>query len=202
MQNLIFLGDSITQALGTPENARWTAVVGRRLEAVAPERYEVWNRGIGGDTTALVLDRLARDVLPLLPATVVIELGINDAYVFPWRRTSRVSLAEFTHNYGELVSLITDAGGKIILIVNHEITEPSHEQGNQRPTRDNLAPYQEAIRALGGEHRFPLIDLPQMQAAQGIPAEALLSEDGIHLTAAGNRRYGELVADALIPFLA
>jgi len=202
MQNLIFLGDSITQALGTPENARWTAVVGRRLEAVAPERYEVWNRGIGGDTTALVLDRLARDVLPLLPATVVIELGINDAYVFPWRRTSRVSLAEFTHNYGELVSLITEPGGRVILIVNHEITEPSHEQGNQRPIRDNLAPYQEVIRALGRQHGFPLIDLPQIQAAQGIPAEALLSEDGIHLTSAGNRRYGELVADALIPLLA
>lgn len=202
MQNLIFLGDSITQALGTPENSRWTAVFARRLELVAPSRYEVWNRGVGGDTTTMVLDRLARDVLPLLPATVVIELGINDAYVFPWRRTSRVSLAEFTHNYGELVTLITEAGGRVILIVNHEITEPSHEQGNQHSISDNLAPYQEAIRALGRQHAFPLIDLPQIQAAQGIPAKAWLSEDGIHLTPAGNRRYGELVADVLIPLLA
>jgi len=137
----------------------------------------------------------------LLPATVVIELGINDAYVYPWRRTARVSVAEFIHNLDELVSLISDGGGRVILIVNHLVTEKAHEQGNQQPLRDNLAPYQDAIRSLGRQQGFPLIDLPHIQAAQGIPAEALLSEDCIHLTPGGNRRYGELVADALIPLL-
>jgi len=40
--------------------------------------HEIFNRGIGGDTTAQALLRLDRDVIAISPDLVVIQLGIND----------------------------------------------------------------------------------------------------------------------------
>lgn len=41
-------------------------------------RYEIINRGVGGDTTAQAMLRLEQDVIALAPDVVVIQIGIND----------------------------------------------------------------------------------------------------------------------------
>ena len=61
---VIFLGDSITE--------RWT-----NLAAAFPE-WTVANRGLDGDRTSEILDRLGPDVLALRPAAVVLLIGTND----------------------------------------------------------------------------------------------------------------------------
>lgn len=51
--------------------------------------FQIVNRGVGGETTAQILNRLDRDVIALKPDVVVIEMGINDLKtigVFPDRR--------------------------------------------------------------------------------------------------------------------
>ncbi len=50
---------------------------GPRLQAYLPG-LDVANRGIGGETTAGLLERLDRDVVSLRPQTVVIVIGGND----------------------------------------------------------------------------------------------------------------------------
>lgn len=39
---------------------------------------EIYGRGIGGDTTSLLLQRIEEDVMIIKPATVIIEIGGND----------------------------------------------------------------------------------------------------------------------------
>jgi lysophospholipase L1-like esterase len=51
--------------------------------------FQVINRGVGGETTEQILNRLDRDVIAIRPDVVVIEMGINDLKtigVFPDRR--------------------------------------------------------------------------------------------------------------------
>ena len=103
MKNIVCFGDSITQGQGLAENHRWTARLAFLLEERFPGRFDVFNKGVGGNTTALALDRIQTDVLPLLPAIVLIEFGINDAYVYPWCRTPRVGLKDFRANLEEII---------------------------------------------------------------------------------------------------
>jgi lysophospholipase L1-like esterase len=118
-QNLICFGDSITQGAGLAENHRWTARLAFLLEERFPERFDVFNRGVGGNTTAMALDRIQADVVPLLPAIVLIEFGINDAYVYPWCKTPRVGLKDFRRNLEEIIRQVLSSGGHPRLIINH-----------------------------------------------------------------------------------
>jgi len=76
---IICFGDSITHAQNYAEADRWTTHLAFHLEEAAPGAYEVFNRGIGGNTTSLALDRIQIDVIPLLPGSVLVEFGINGA---------------------------------------------------------------------------------------------------------------------------
>jgi len=63
---IVFFGDSRIE--------QWS-------ELPSPANADVANRGRGGDTSAQALLRLPRDVLPLKPDLVVMQIGINDLKV-------------------------------------------------------------------------------------------------------------------------
>lgn len=186
--NIICFGDSITQAGGFAEGDRWPTALQSRLGA-----HKVYNRGIGGHTTAQGLDRFEGDVLPLLPGLLLVEFGFNDSHVKPWTSLSRVSLGEFSRNLAEFGRPARARGGDVVYIVNHMFAGDW-----DTPTE---TPYSEAIRAVARELSAPTIDLPVLLRQRGVPASDFLSADGCHLTAQGNHIYAELVGDALLPIL-
>ena len=102
------------------EADRWTTQLAFQLEKASPDGFEVFNRGIGGNTTALALDRIQNDVIPLLPGLVLIEFGINDAYVFPWAKIPRVALSGYMENLAEILRQVRAAHGEAVLIINHQ----------------------------------------------------------------------------------
>ena len=75
--DLICLGDSLTFGLGVRRSRCWTALF------AAESGWNVWNRGISGDTTGGMLVRLHRDVLTALgedrsQCRVLVMGGTND----------------------------------------------------------------------------------------------------------------------------
>jgi GDSL-like Lipase/Acylhydrolase. len=60
---IIFLGDSITEGFPTDTLLK---------------EFSIVNKGISGDRTELVLERLNRDVIRLSPSAVFLLIGIND----------------------------------------------------------------------------------------------------------------------------
>ena len=154
MQSIVCFGDSITKGQGLPDAHRWTTRLAFLLEEKFPGIFEIHNRGVGGNTTALALDRIQSDVIPLLPAIVLLEFGINDAYVFPWSAKARVSLAEFRQ--------LTARSGRPFLIVNHPVTPRTdlHQQGNGKSIASNLRDYNAAIRSAAKTHRLGLLNFP------------------------------------------
>ena len=203
LKRIVCFGDSITQGTGMPDADRWPGRLAFLLEKKAgdPDRCEVYNRGVGGDTTALALDRIQRDVLPLLPATVLIEFGINDSYVYPGRRTSRVGVFDYEQNLKEIVRLVRDSAGVPVLIVNHPLTRRKdvHRQGNGLAIGKNLEPYNRIVRRVAKQTGTRSIDLPQDLKKRRIGVEASCSEDGVHLSPEGSRFYAEIVFEKLIP---
>lgn len=69
---IVVLGDSLAAGFGAEKSGGYIGVLQKRLH------IEIVNKGVSGDTTAMGLARLERDVLALDPALVIVELGGND----------------------------------------------------------------------------------------------------------------------------
>ena len=67
MLNIICFGDSITEGGDVDESKRWTSILQSLLNEEWPERYQVINKGIGGNTSAQGFDRFYDDDLPYMP---------------------------------------------------------------------------------------------------------------------------------------
>jgi len=184
MERIICFGDSITACSSLPDSHRWVSHLQAALDAAAPGHFQVFNRGVGGDTTYDGLKRFDSAVLPLLPGWVLIEFGFNDASVSPGRRSARVPLPAYREFLEDILRLVRKQGGRPILIGNHPIRKDRPTpQGNRRSYWRNGAPYRPVVHELAKKTRTPLIDLEA--ALSTVPLEELVTEDGLHLSASG-----------------
>jgi lysophospholipase L1-like esterase len=197
---LVCFGDSITRACDFPESDRWPLRLRDHLLSLGLP-VKVYNRGVGGHTSAQGVDRFGEDVLPLLPAWVLVQFGFNDCNVRDWALEPRVGLAEYQRNLRHIHRLVLRGEGRPVFIVNHEPWQVTGAQGNGLPYEQNHAPYAAALRALIQELGADVIDLPALTREAGLEAAALLGPDGLHLSALGNRHYADLVLAGLLPLL-
>jgi lysophospholipase L1-like esterase len=197
--SIVCFGDSITHCDGYAEADQWPVQLAFALEAWSPGAFAVFNRGIGGNTTALGLDRIQTDVIPHLPGLVLIEFGINDAYVNPWSSIPRTSLPGYRDNLMEIIGQIRHNDGKPVMIINHPVTTGMefHLQGNKLPVGVNLEPYNEAARECARKAGVSFIDLPALLSARQVPMDSLWGDDQLHLSPAGNRLYADLIFQSL-----
>lgn len=198
MLNIICFGDSITEGGDFDEPQRWTSLLQVRLDEDFPEGYRVINKGIGGNTSAQGFDRFCDDVLPHLPGLLLVEFGYNDANVKDWSIEPRVSLDEFIRNLREFHRIATAHNSRCVFILNHTIAEVDGKQGNGLTYNENLSAYDQAVITLADELNAELIDLPGMMAVKGVPLKEFLSDDNLHLSAAGNKHYAQMVFDVII----
>ncbi len=110
-KRLLFYGDSRAYAWPAPAGAA---------------RYEVINRGIGGQTTAQILARIDADVTQVQPDLVIIQAGINDLKtigLFPARRDEIVATCK--KNLAAMVQRTTAQGATVILTTVFPAAQPS-----------------------------------------------------------------------------
>lgn len=202
---ILCFGSSITQSNGVAEIHRWPTRVQCALQAHAPGRFELYNKGIGGNTTAQALDRIQTDIIPLLPAHVIIGFGANDASIPMHRLTSRVGLAEYESNTREIIRIVEAGNGTPILFNYHLPAIPKDEkgnvipnQGNGRPLAENMAPYHEAVKKIASERNLPLISIPDIMQKHNVRIEELVGPDHIHNTIAGNHFYATHITEFLL----
>lgn len=193
VEHIICFGDSITEA-GKASRDGWTILLQEKLNSSRKGNYVVHNAGVGGNTTALALDRFNTAVLPFLPATVLIEFGINDSFVNLHTKQNRVTISEFKRKLNEIIRLIHEAGGRCILLVNHILDDTrSYEQGNGKPLSVNMMPYSKFVRQLAKEDALGLIDIDAAMHNNNVDLGKFLQQDGVHLTPYGNRTYADIV---------
>ncbi len=187
---IVALGSSSTSGTGaTSAAATYPAQLAAILAAGRPAvSVHMVNSGIGGETVALNMARLHRDVLEHAPDLVIWQLATNDVF-------RKVPRDTYLDQARDGIRQIQAAGADVVLM------EPQYV-----PARAADAPYVEsvaAVRALGVEFSLPVItrfDFMKAWLDDGrFTVEDMLSTDGLHMTDASYRCLAEVVAGVIAP---
>ena len=197
-KRIVCIGDSLTLAIGSAELDKWPIRVALELEKENPECYALFIRAWNGATTFDVLQRMTAEAGYLMPATVLVTLGVNDAHVPSHRRSPQVGIVEYASNLREVARLVAEAGGHTIFVAEHVPSpSPSYIPGNGKTYAENYAPYRQALLDTAKELGAPAIDIPTIMADRGIETIDIVIDDGLHLSKDGNATYAELIFSQL-----
>jgi lysophospholipase L1-like esterase len=206
-QRIICLGDSLTEAIPDPVLDKWVTQLALHLEKKWPETYDVYNRGYNGATTHDLLNRVEGEMGYLLPAIVLLAIGVNDSLVRSFRQRPQVGVEDFKTNLGDIDQFVRAKGGKTVFVVEHVPDEDGRREGarsiagNGKLYRENYAPYCQAMTDAGKKLNVPVIDLPGQMKAKGISTADIAMDDGLHLTSAGQLILGQIIFEQLSKLL-
>lgn len=196
---IVFFGDSITEAGAQPGG--YVSLIADTLEVLYPDRdIDVIGAGISGHKVPDLQARLERDVLSRNPTQVVIYIGIND--VWHWFEFDPEGTEREAYEAGlrDLVAQIQEAGASVLLCTPSVIGEKP-DASNEAD--EMLEEYAQVSRDVAEETGAELCDLraafvDYLKANNAENAEeGILTTDGVHLNAAGNR----FVAEQILPKL-
>ncbi len=179
---VVALGDSLTADLQS-----WAEILGRAVALVAPgSPVRVVNGGVGGDTTADALRRLPA-LCDQRPSAVVTLIGTNDACRRGHGAMVAVSDAETERNLALIDRQVRRAGSAHVWVTPPPVLESRVAQ-HRFMSRWRVAYRDEDIAAKAALIRAAGVRVVDVHAglAAGPLAERLL-DDGVHLSAAGQR---------------
>lgn len=195
---IVFFGDSITDSGRKREDPLdlgdgFVRIAAGKLRPLYPEiKFEILNRGVGGDRTADLLARVEEDVVKEAPDVVVLEVGVNDV----WHRFTHgtiVTAEEFRANYSALVAKIKETGAKLILMQPYALP-----MGDKQRLRPQLKVFQGIIREIAEAEKVSLIPVDEIFAGVTQDIEpAKFALDGVHPTHRGCRYLADLVIKEL-----
>jgi lysophospholipase L1-like esterase len=194
---IVFLGDSITQAGAAPGG--YVTLVREALAAKKKSlEIEVIGAGISGNRVPDLERRLENDVLAKKPTLVVIYIGINDVWhTLKGRGTPK---DDFDAGLRRIVEKIQAAGARVVLCTPSVIGERNDGANSLDPM---LNEYSEISRKVARDTRSQLLDLRRQflaylkkNNAKNVEKD-LLTTDGVHLNAAGNRFVADRMLEAL-----
>lgn len=174
---IVFIGDSITDLYVLDEH-------------YADLPLAAYNRGIGGDMTQGVLDRLKVSVTDIAPAYVVLMIGTND---INWG----VDQETILDNYGKILDTIYAALPDVelycmsIIPQNMQLAEYSDVDVNA--TTQKILDINPRIRALAEGKGATYLDLFLRLADENNHLIRTYSDDGLHLNKAGLQVWTELL---------
>jgi lysophospholipase L1-like esterase len=185
---IVALGSSSTYGTGaTARDRSYPAQLAAVLRARFPgTKIEVVNAGIGGETVALNLARLDRDVLALQPDLVIWQVGTNDAL-------QKKSADEVRAGILQGIARVRATGAEIVLMDAQYFPE--------RPDTDALRNARRIVHEAAAVAKAAVLPRHALmrhwiESGDFTPA-TLLVADKIHMTDASYRCLAERVADLL-----
>lgn len=163
-KDIIFLGNSITAGVD------WTELL---------ERADVKNRGISGDITFGVLERLD-EVIEGKPAKVFILIGINDI-------SRNIPDSIILRNYRTMIARIKAGSPKTkiyfhtLMPVNNEFTQFKNHYNKD----EHILFVNEALRKMAAAEKITIVDLYPHFLNADKKMDKQYTVDGLHLNAAG-----------------
>ena len=173
---IVFLGDSIT------EGCRWSEVF---------RNPQIKNRGMSGDVTRGVLDRLD-EVVESKPAKIFLMIGINDLAA---GLTEKEVLANIKSIIREIrqKSPETELYLQSLLPVNPDFPIfPDHTDKARQIKNINTV-----LRRMANDYGAVFVDLYPLFTVEGDKLNPRYTNDGLHLTGAGYAVWKEAIASFL-----
>jgi acyl-CoA thioesterase-1 len=186
-KTVVFIGDSLTDGDGVPDDSNFVSLLDSRSE-----HLNAGNQGRSGwSTTAYLKEEHRDDVLQNIPAgadVLVIQLGANDLRV---HGHSEATIEQTVKNMEELINLFQQAvpGAEIVLMAPTGM-EPGRlsprmkEAGFGAQTNQYLGMLSRAYNDLAEKNHYSYLTL------SGVLDEGM-TLDGAHPTTAGHKKIAE-----------
>jgi lysophospholipase L1-like esterase len=198
-EKVAFLGDSITAAgWSNPTGYVRLVIAGLKANGIQAEAIPA---GISGHKSNQMLARLQKDVLDKKPQWMTLSCGVNDVWhgergvplddAQAGSRTYEAREGEpakgtYSKNIMAIIDRAQAAGVKPVILTATVIQEDLKSDPNTQ-----LAPYNDFLRKLAAERKLPIADLYALFAerltAENQPAQKVLTTDGVHMNAEGNK---------------
>ncbi|MCA3669592.1 MAG: SGNH/GDSL hydrolase family protein [Methylobacterium sp.] len=184
---IVALGSSSTE--GTPNLSKkdiYPAVLERVLAREVLNPVEILNRGKGGETIALMLARLDRDVIAEKPDLVIWQLGVNDVLSMDGVESAIADMR---------VALQRLRDRRIPVVLMDLQVAPMVDRDKDTPVMQ--AAIAEAARAEGVLHFHRYEIMKNLVSTQAAGMDDLVMSDGLHMTAFGHLCTGTLLAQQI-----
>jgi lysophospholipase L1-like esterase len=171
---IVFAGDSIT------DNNEWHETF----------KGPIYNRAIGGDTTAGILDILD-EIIKYHPAKLFLMAGINDL-------NQKYEKEEVVENYKQILERTKNESPETeiyihsILPVNLELAQPK-VIGNEEFELADIEWINGELKKLQNEYNFTFLDLHPMFADKNNQLKKEYTNDGVHLTGKAYKLWEEFI---------
>jgi lysophospholipase L1-like esterase len=160
---IIFLGDSLTDL------CEWSEFFSTK---------QVKNRGICGDTTDGVLNRLP-NIIESRPQKLFIMIGINDL-------SQGREVLEILNSYKVILETLQEQTPKTKVFIQSLLPVNSQEFPNRKPeTNKKIIEINEALKEFAKDFSFQYIDLHSSFLDKNSEVDAQYTSDGVHLNGQG-----------------
>lgn len=189
-------GDSITAGYCDSEMGGWVDRLKVYFENdEAAEFYEVYNLGIGGDTTDGLLKRFANENEARNPDVILIAIGINDSKYIDSKDNPLVPLDRFESNLKEIIRQAKDFTEKIVFIgltkVDESRTMPTLPETDKYFDNENISIYNSKLRKICAENNLLFVEMLDLLEVGDL-------EDGVHPDSQGHEMMLQQIKDALL----
>ena len=168
---IIFLGDSIT------DRCEWFELF---------SNPNVRNRGLSGDKTSGVLDRLS-EITESKPSKVFIMIGVNDL-------RHDVSDSTIKVNYSNIIEKIKSDSPDTKIILQ-SVLPVNNNIGDSKTTNRKVNSFNNYIKTLAVNLSIPYVDINTELLNSSGQLDAQYSEDGLHINGAAYLVWKSVIED-------
>src|SRR5690625_3102497 len=187
-KKILFIGDSITEwgRFEDPEDLgdNYVRLVHDYIQVAYPtKRFEIINKGIGGNRVTDLAARWDQDVIQQNPNVVSISIGINDV----WRQIDQPNMEQvdpeqFKEVLDGLIQQVKEKTSATIILMEPTVIEKVvSPEGNNM-----LKPYVKAVQDLANKHDTMILHTHEVFLDYLSKGDYPLTTDGVHMNPAGN----------------
>lgn len=177
----VLVGDSITEGYAHTELfAEYTAKTG----------IPVYNRGISGDTSDRLLERLEKTVLNIKPKNMVLLIGTNDLH-------AGADIDFITENVEKIIEQSKKRCKNINIILEsvYPINPTINKQGRRK--NSDILLLNKKLKAVAEKQKTEFVDLTDKLADKNGLFNADYTYDGLH----ANAKAYEIITNSVLPLL-
>lgn len=160
------------------------------IENPAGHKYQLYNRGIGGNTSADLADRIEPEIKSHLylnwDLTFIVQIGKNDTRTSLTNTTPTISETNFNQNYNRIVKLLKRYSTEILIVGLCPVARDSVTFKDVRYHNQHLQSYNDIIRQVAGENGLPFLDL-YARVSKRAKSQNLYHIDLIHFNDTGHK---------------
>ena len=169
--DIILLGDSLTH------QGEWVELLGNA---------KVRNRGIGGDTTDGVLNRLD-EVVTGKPRQIFLLIGTNDFWF------EKKTVPELISNYQLILEKIQESSPQTEVVIQSLLPVNNSQFNRNKVDNQQIIALNKELEKLANQFNYPYIDLHTAFVNENNELKLEYTYDGVHLNGQGYLVWTEII---------